>query len=236
MHATKETMYHQLCSHRDISHCYPDPGKAEWAKRCKRGKIFLFGICWLAVLVGGLVSITFYSSFFTYPQGIIDSITAYQVYFTRAGMDDAHLHPWYYYLDLLVHTKNPSGIPWSELWLLLMALAGFFLLALKKDKKQGDYFMLFIGLYTYLLMIVYSIISYKTPWNILQFYYGTLLLAGYGIVHMFRIQDVPLAERQVLQYWFLRVQFTGYIPVTASTSDNIPILQIPMCMHIPERM
>jgi len=142
----------------------------------------------VAVLVAGLVSITFYSSFFTHPQGIIDSIIAYQVYFTRAGIDDAHLHPWYNYLDLLFYTKNPSGLPWSELWLLLLALAGFFLLALKKDKKQGDYFMLFMGMYTYLLMVIYSIISYKTPWNILQFYYGTLLLAGYGIVNILRVR------------------------------------------------
>ena len=52
------------------------------------------------------------------------------MYFTRAGIDDAHLHPWYYYLDLLVHTNNPSGFLWSELWLLLMALAGFILLDL----------------------------------------------------------------------------------------------------------
>jgi uncharacterized protein (TIGR03663 family) len=140
----------------------------------------------VALLSGGLVSMTFYSSFFTHPQGIIDSITAYQVYFTRAGIDDAHLHPWHYYLDLLVHTKNPSGFPWSELWLLLLALAGSILLALKKDKKQGEYFILFTGMYTYLLMIIYSIISYKTPWNILQFYYGILLLAGYGLVHIFR--------------------------------------------------
>ena len=144
----------------------------------------------LALLMAALVSVTFYSSFFTYPKGIIDSITAYQVYFTRAGIDDAHLHPWFYYLDLLVYTNNPSGFLWSELWLLLMALAGFILLALKKDKKKGDYFLLFVGIYTYLLMIIYSIISYKTPWNILQFYYGMLLLAGYGIVHIIRVRTV----------------------------------------------
>jgi len=142
----------------------------------------------LALLMAALVSITFFSSFFTYPQGILDSITAYQVYFTRAGIDDAHLHPWYYYLDLLVFTNNPSGFLWSELWLLLMALAGFFMLVLKKDKSKGEYFLLFAGIYTYLVMIIYSIISYKTPWNILQFYYGTLLLAGYGMVHLFRIR------------------------------------------------
>lgn len=143
-----------------------------------------------AILVAGLVSMAFYSSFFTYPRGIMDSITAYQVYFTRAGVDDAHLHPWYYYLGLLVYNKNPSGIFWSEGWLLLMALAGCILLILKKDKKQGDYFLLFMGSYTFLMMMIYSIISYKTPWNILQFYYGILLLAGYGVVHIFQIQTV----------------------------------------------
>lgn len=141
----------------------------------------------LIIGAGGLLSVTFYSSFFSHPQGIIDSITAYQVYFKRAGMDDAHLHPWHYYLDLLVYNRNPSGFPWSELWLLLLALAGFILAALKKDRQKGDYFMLFTGLYTFLLMILYSIISYKTPWNILQFYYGMLLLAGYGVVQVFRM-------------------------------------------------
>jgi uncharacterized protein (TIGR03663 family) len=142
----------------------------------------------VAVLIGGLVSMAFYSSFFKHPQGIIDSITAYRVYFSRAGLDDAHIHPWHYYLGLLAYARNPSGFTWSELWLLLLALAGFILLTLKKDKRRGDYFVLFVGLYTYLLMIIYSIISYKTPWNILQFYYGMLLLAGSGMVHILRIR------------------------------------------------
>ncbi len=137
---------------------------------------------------GGLTSVIFYSSFFTHPQGIVDSMTAYRVYFTRAGFDDAHLHPWHYYLDLLAYARNPSGFPWSESWLLLMALAGLLLAAMKKEKEQGDYFMVFVGLYTCVLMIIYSLISYKTPWNILQFYYGMLFLAGYGLVRIFRVR------------------------------------------------
>jgi uncharacterized protein (TIGR03663 family) len=144
-----------------------------------------------AGMSGILVSITFYSSFFTHPQGILDSITAYQVYFTRAGTDDAHLHPWYYYLGLMIFGRNPSGLPWSEGWLLLMAMAGFLLLILKRKKNQGDRFLLFMGSYTCLLMIIYSVISYKTPWNLLQFYYGTVLMAGYGLVQILCIRMVP---------------------------------------------
>jgi uncharacterized protein (TIGR03663 family) len=186
MHATKETCIINYAAMGVSAIVILSLAKRNGQNGARTGSYPLWHLL-VAVIVGGLLSMTFYSSFFTYPQGIIDSITAYQVYFSRAGVDDAHLHPWYYYLDLLIYTDNASGIPWSEVWLLLMALAGFFLLVLKKDKKQGEYFMLFIGLYTYLLMVVYSIISYKTPWNILQFYYGLLLLAGYGIVQMFRI-------------------------------------------------
>ena len=190
MHATKETCIINVAAIAISALLFlfliKRKGKSAW-----RGMTIP---CWhllAAVLCAMLVSITFYSSFFTHPQGIIDSITAYQVYFTRAGIDDAHLHPWYYYLGLMVFSKNPSGLPWSELWLLLMALVGFLMLILKRNRKQGDYFLLFMGLYTYLLMIIYSTISYKTPWNILQFYYGTVLMAGYGLVHIFRIRMLP---------------------------------------------
>ena len=146
---------------------------------------------WLVVLVSaGSTSILFYSSFFSHPEGIIDSITTYQAYFTRAGADDAHLHPWHYYLDLLVFNPNPSGPAWSELWLLLLSLAGFIMAILKKDRKRGDHFIIFAGAYTFLLMIIYSLISYKTPWNILSCYAGLLLLAGYALV---RILQLPWA-------------------------------------------
>jgi uncharacterized protein (TIGR03663 family) len=143
------------------------------------GLVFLLG--------AGLTSTVLYSSFFSHPKGIVDAMTAYQSYFIRAVADDAHLHPWHYYLDLLVFHPNPSGPAWSELWLLLLALAGFILAIFKKDRQWGDYFMLYTGLYTFLLMTIYSLISYKTPWNILSCYAGLLLLAGYGLVRIFQL-------------------------------------------------
>jgi uncharacterized protein (TIGR03663 family) len=169
---------------------------------------------WMVVLLGaGLTSTVFYSSFFHHPEGILDAITAYQVYFIRAGMDDVHLHPWHYYLDLLVFNRNPSGPDWSELWLLLLSLAGFILAILKKDRQRGDHFMLFAGLYTFLLMIIYSLIPYKTPWNILSCYAGLLLLAGYGLVRIIRLRTAGWLKTGLIAgvlvggiYWL----YTGY--------------------------
>jgi hypothetical protein len=145
----------------------------------------------MALLSGGLLSVLLYSSFFRHPQGILDSITTYAVYFTRAGVDDAHLHPWHFYLGLLAGNRNPSSFFWSEAWLLLLALSGFAMLILKKDRDPGERFLLFVGIYTAVITLLYTIISYKTPWNILPFYVGMLMLAGYGVVRLARVCTAP---------------------------------------------
>lgn len=38
----------------------------------------------------------------------------------------------------------------------------------------------FLAVYTVVLGVVYSILPYKTPWCVLGFYHGALLLAGFG--------------------------------------------------------
>jgi uncharacterized protein (TIGR03663 family) len=49
-----------------------------------------------------IVSILFFSSFFENPQGVIGSVTKYEGYFSKAGKNEIHQHPWYYYLKILV--------------------------------------------------------------------------------------------------------------------------------------
>jgi predicted membrane-bound mannosyltransferase len=39
----------------------------------------------------------------------------------------------------------------------------------------------FITFYTLIITAIYSIIPYKTPWNLLSFYHGMIILAGIGI-------------------------------------------------------
>ena len=48
----------------------------------------------------------------------------------------------------------------------------------------------FLGFYTLLMATAYSVIPYKTPWCLLGFLHGMVLLAGIGAVrllHAFRI-------------------------------------------------
>ncbi len=132
----------------------------------------------IVLLSAAGVSILFFSSFFSNPQGIIDSVSTYVLYFKRAGMEDAHVHPWYFYLSILL----------NEIGLLITSLAGFLFLLRKRNRERAETLILFIGLYSIVLLFIYSALPYKTPWNLLQFYPGLLFLSGYGIIRFFQIK------------------------------------------------
>lgn len=134
-----------------------------------------------------IVSALFYSSFFTNPRGILDSFLTYRNYFQKAGHHHWHEHPWFYYFKLLVGSKQ-SGTPlWSEAFILILSIFGIAAAAGKKCDRLGNPALIrFILFYTICLTIIYSLLPYKTPWTMLGFYHGWILLAGMGA--MFLIQ------------------------------------------------
>jgi len=148
--------------------------------KINKNKLFLHGLmCLLAALV---VSALFYSSFFTNPRGILDSFTTYSFYFNKASNNNAHIHPWYYYLKMLTHYRVNSGPVWSEAFVIVLALFGFICLLTKKYMHSFDPLLIrFIALYTLIMTIVYSAIPYKTPWSMLGFYHGIILMAAVGM-------------------------------------------------------
>jgi len=143
----------------------------------------------IGLTIAILISITFYSSFFTNMQGIYDSIGTYSNYYERAGQNAIHSHPWDYYIKLLSWTTGPGDFIWSELLIVFLAAFGFIGLLRKKARKDEFYWLLlFIGIYSIILALVYSFLPYKTPWNLLQFYAGFIIMAGYGIYMIFEVE------------------------------------------------
>src|SRR5205823_1641175 len=71
------------------------------------------------------------------------------------------------------------------------AWAGF---ARKKLGRANASFVRFLAIYTFVLAAIYSLISYKTPWCLLSFWHGTILLAGVGAVVLIRATRRPWAE------------------------------------------
>jgi uncharacterized protein (TIGR03663 family) len=130
-----------------------------------------------------IVSALFYSSFLTNPAGVLDSFRSYTAYFDRASHNKLHIHPWYYYLKMLLYSRYAAGPFWSEAIILVLALIGFVVAFARKTIAAVDSGLLrFVAFYTLIITALYSVIPYKTPWCLLGFLHGMVLLAGIGAV------------------------------------------------------
>ena len=116
-----------------------------------------------------------YSSFFRNPAGPIDSVSAVPIYLARGTGDGPHAHPWYFYAQTLLWSRS-GGLVWTDALVLLLAAAGLVAIA----TRRTSFWPLYLGLYTLLTAAIFSAIRYKTPWNILPFYAGLIVMAGIG--------------------------------------------------------
>ena len=158
----------------------PSVARSTGRLKTMHGLIFLLA----AVLVAGF----FFSSFFTKPGGFLDSFRTYRTYFHRGTGQTLHVHPWYYYFRLLFFFHVPGKPVWSEAWFLPFAFLGAHRVFRHSGRAEGDPksgFGRFLVVYTLVLGAVFSSIPYKTPWNVLGFHHGLLLLAGLGTAELF---------------------------------------------------
>ncbi|MBR9998884.1 MAG: TIGR03663 family protein, partial [Cyclobacteriaceae bacterium] len=162
----------------------------------------------LMMLSAAIVWILFYSSFFSNLQGLTDSMATYANYIKKAGGFEKHIHPWYYYLQLLAYGRN-GGWFWTEAFLLAAGSIGFIFALRNRNDKEGIFF-LFIALFSIFTACVYSMLPYKTPWNLLTSYTGWILLAGYGCAEVIRISRTKTSRYLICFLIFSGVIHLGY--------------------------
>lgn len=93
----------------------------------------------------------------------------------RAG-GEGHQHPFWYYGQLLT-----GG--WSGGMIVVFACFGFFQAVRRRSPSPYS----FLAFYALLLMIIYSLIPYKTPWLALNFWLPIALFAGLAVEWLWRI-------------------------------------------------
>jgi uncharacterized protein (TIGR03663 family) len=154
-------------------------------------------VVFLAAAAG--TAAVFYSSFFTNPQGLADAVRAVGASFDRAGRPGVHAHPWPYYFQTLAYARSAGGPVWSEAFLLFLALAGG-LAAFGSDagRNASPRFLRFILFFTVATAAAYSLIPYKTPWNLLPFYLGFVILAGNGAALLLRVSRLKWVKAAIL--------------------------------------
>jgi predicted membrane-bound mannosyltransferase len=151
----------------------------------------------VVLVAAALVSVILFSSLFTHKAGISDSITSITGYIIRSdgeGSAGNHSYPWYHYLRIVTWWQVDDGSIWTEMLVVILAVVGLIAGLIGKGcGKVSIPFVRFVGVFTVVMTVVYSTLSYKTPWCLLGFFHGMILLAGIGAAVLLRIaKPAPL--------------------------------------------
>jgi len=137
----------------------------------------LLGLAVAAVVVAGLM-------------GGLAAFEALGAYLQRAVQSQRHVHPWYYYLRLLLFAPGPGGFFWSEALILALAVAGSAAIFTRERVAGVDRGLVrLLVVYTLSMTACYALIPYKTPWCLLGFLYGMILLAGVGVAGLAQMRS-----------------------------------------------
>jgi uncharacterized protein (TIGR03663 family) len=131
-----------------------------------------------SMLVFLYVGILFFSSFFTYPQGIRGAFEAYSIW-TKTGAKEHTQNGMWAYVRWGMKIESP---------IMILSAIGT-LIALLKARHR---FAIFTGFWAFGMFAAYTIIPYKTPWLALSFLLPMCIVAGYGVGEMLRANDIVL--------------------------------------------
>jgi len=154
-------------------------------------------------LVAGLaaaaaVAAAFYTSFFTEPAGLLEPFRGATTYAAR-GVDPAgHAHPWHYYVHLLTYSSS-GGLRWSEAAVIVLAIAGAATAWRGHDPAAPDaaFWTRYLACDVAIAGAIFSLLPYKTPWNVLPVYAVAFPLAGRGFAALIDLAR-PRAVRAIL--------------------------------------
>jgi len=113
------------------------------------------------------ISVLFFSSFFTYNEGLKAAVEAYAIW-TRTGSKDHTQNGFWAYLSWGRKTEAP---------IFVLGAVGILIAFIKARHR----FAMFTGLWAFGLLLAYTLIPYKTPWLALNFLLPMCIIAGYAV-------------------------------------------------------
>jgi uncharacterized protein (TIGR03663 family) len=136
--------------------------KQETGKPDSNTKLYLNAAAIFIVL-----GVLFYSSFFTNPKGILDSVRTF-TYWTKTGQTSIYNREWSTYFFWMWSEEAP-----------VLVLGGIgSLVALVRARS---YFTVFCAFWSIGIFAAYSLVPYKTPWLVLSLILPLTLMSGYLI-------------------------------------------------------
>jgi len=174
-----------------------------------------------AVTAGG-----FYTDGFRHPQGAIDALRTFFVYETVGGHDK----PAGYYLQLVVLPQKSAGVWWFGTPVVVLALIAYLSTFRRDPEAVGQCATIrFIAYSAAGHFLIYSLITYKTPWLMVLPWAHVCLLAGFALSG-FPARRLPLqAALAVLAGACLVTQFYQTRRATGryASDDRNPFAYVP---------
>ncbi len=130
-----------------------------------------------SLIVAAVTTLGFYTDGFRHPQGAIDAVRTYFVYQTGAGHDQAMD----YYWRLLAWPKKSGGVWWGETPVVVLALCAW-AATFRPSPPAARSTQRFIAYAAAGHFLIYSLISYKTPWLACLAWSHLCLFAGLALV------------------------------------------------------
>ena len=126
-----------------------------------------------------------YASFGTNLSGLRDAFGAYSQALTRFGSDGlptGHEKPWWYYLKLFGWSRT-GGLVWHQLAFSALAVAGIVLAVVGRKRFERG-----VAVYALMVIAVFSIFAYKTPWHTVHFVPPLALAAAGALAGIARLR------------------------------------------------
>ena len=122
--------------------------------------------------------VLFFSSFFTYADGVKGFFEAYEIW-TKTGSKDHTQNGIWAYIDWGMKSDGP---------IMILSLIGTVIAVLRGKNRVA----MFAGLWAMGLFVAYTIIPYKTPWLALSFLLPMCIAAGHAVGEIFESKNNAL--------------------------------------------
>jgi uncharacterized protein (TIGR03663 family) len=158
-------------------------GKAHWSLKSTAA----------ALGIAAAVAMLLFSSLLTNPAGVAGAIQTYGPWLHRGEGVSPHVHPWNFYFERLLFYRARGGPVWSEGLVAVLAAVGF--TAAMAGRRLGAANVMLvriIAFYSAWMTLFYTVLPYKTPWCLLGFWHGMILLAGVGAAALLRLCRPPM--------------------------------------------
>ena len=126
--------------------------------------------------VSVLTAFLFYSDYFKDVNNSIDFFQAFKFYLIRMSSEGIHNHPWYFYLMKFFPFNNFENLLYLGEGVLFLIF--IFSLPLVIFSENYPFIVKFLFWFSLTLFILFSLIPYKTPWNIISIIPGVIIVSA----------------------------------------------------------